>query len=346
MIDHFKRIMVFLRAKNKKGFLKIIRECTEVYQLKKEIPLYYFAKYLFRDSVDNHRDYLSTRETKKILEAFRPSSKTRQIIDDKLDFGTYLKRCNMPTPKIYGHNIKKHFFLDGTAIDLHEEKELTTYFKKLFEHSQKGILFVKPIAGGKGANCYIFHKDHIAEQVSALHPILSSGSFLYQDVIAQHSDINAINPNSVNTIRFNSYVDEQHKPHIISAFMRFGTAGSVQDNASSGGFCVPICLNKGTLGECGQQLMKYGGRAFLNHPDTGFSFNNFNIPFFQEACELVQRASSLFEARILGWDIAITPEGPIVVETNHNVGIFVADIMYGGLKKHPLFEEIECYLSH
>ncbi len=42
----------------------------------------------------------------------------------------------------------------------------------------------------------------------------------------------------------------------------------------------------------------------------------------------------------MGWDIAITQNGPITIEGNHNTNITMSEVGYGGYKKHPLVKEM------
>ena len=42
----------------------------------------------------------------------------------------------------------------------------------------------------------------------------------------------------------------------------------------------------------------------------------------------------------MGWDIAITPNGPFVIEGNHNTGLMMTEVGYGGYKKHPLINKL------
>lgn len=53
------------------------------------------------------------------------------------------------------------------------------------------------------------------------------------------------------------------------------------------------------------------------HPDTQIPFAGFEVPFWQEACDLAVRAAKTFrETRAVGWDIGLTPEGPLLLEGN------------------------------
>ena len=44
--------------------------------------------------------------------------------------------------------------------------------------------------------------------------------------------------------------------------------------------------------------------------------------------------------RIIGWDVAISITGPIIVEGNSDYAIRVNDQAYGGYLAHPVLKEI------
>jgi len=54
------------------------------------------------------------------------------------------------------------------------------------------------------------------------------------------------------------------------------------------------------------------------HPDSGVVISDVTIPFWREAMELAKRAHAKAFASFvfLGWDIAITTDGPLLIETN------------------------------
>ena len=56
---------------------------------------------------------------------------------------------------------------------------------------------------------------------------------------------------------------------------------------------------------------------FDTHPDTGVPFAGLRIPMYEEALALVRNASRHFGfMRTIGWDVAITPDGPMLIEAN------------------------------
>jgi len=60
----------------------------------------------------------------------------------------------------------------------------------------------------------------------------------------------------------------------------------------------------------------YGGRVAV-HPDSGVKFEGYAIPYFREAVEMVMRMHEALQGiHSIGWDVAISPDGPIIIEGN------------------------------
>jgi glutathione synthase/RimK-type ligase-like ATP-grasp enzyme len=65
------------------------------------------------------------------------------------------------------------------------------------------------------------------------------------------------------------------------------------------------------------------------HPDTGNVIEGFRIPMWAEVVELLERGQrSLPDLRTLGWDIAVTDDGPLIVETNATYDIDIVQVAY------------------
>ncbi len=90
----------------------------------------------------------------------------------------------------------------------------------------------------------------------------------------------------------------------------------------------------------GWTQMWFGGKEFYKHPDSNFVFDGFKIPFYAECKQLALDLSLKYPNKIMGWDIAITPNGPSIIEGNHNTNLTVSEVGYGGYKKHPLIKEL------
>ena len=103
---------------------------------------------------------------------------------------------------------------------------------------------------------------------------------------------------------------------------------------------VHIDFNKGILHAKGFTAMINGCKTITTHPTTGYLISGFKIPFFQDSIKLCKKFAQYIPNRIVGWDVAITPTGPIIIEGNHDAAIIAGELSYGGYKKHPVFKEI------
>lgn len=65
--------------------------------------------------------------------------------------------------------------------------------------------------------------------------------------------------------------------------------------------------------------------AVLNTPGSMQSFSGFRLPYWNEALELCLQAHSMFsDFPSVCWDVAFTPEGPVLVEGNHDWDVVLA----------------------
>lgn len=64
------------------------------------------------------------------------------------------------------------------------------------------------------------------------------------------------------------------------------------------------------------------------------------MPYFKETCEEVVKAVKIIPNRFIGWDVAITPEEPTIVEGNSGPHIPSIDIEFGGLLNNPHIKKV------
>ena len=176
------------------------------------------------------------------------------------------------------------------------------------------VFFTKKIRsfGGLGVK----KVDSQGKDLLKLYDSLKEEGFgLIEEPLTQHPKINELNPSSINTIRVATLVDDEGIPHVMFTFIRTGVKGSYVDNSTSGGLNVLINKN-GVITK--PAMRDKTGEMFSEHPDTHVSFIGFEIPFFKEAIELCKKKASVVEGiRYVGWDVCITPNGPVFVEGNY-----------------------------
>lgn len=328
------RIKIFFKDPNKKNFFKICKEVLVLWVIKKEVPMYYF-KYLYRKDVKNYKDYLGAKLGRRIHASTRlHKQEYTSILNNKLNFALYCEKNALQTPALIGHNFGNSFFYGNGIREITNLDELLHFYEGVFGSIDAEAIFFRPLTLNGGKGCFKLDREKLPEQLEAEFKNLMNGDYIQTEVIAQHQEINAIYGKSINTLRVMTHFDNGNVD-IVSCFIRFGTGGSIVDNGSLGGLSVGIVQESGTLKRTSYVDMEFGGGGLERHPDTGFEFENFQIPYFKEACELAKNAAKHIPNGFIGWDIALTPTGPTIIEGNEDPGLFVSDVLYGGLLKNP-----------
>lgn len=305
----------------------------------KEFPAHYITRFLYRKEFNNYRDFIPTKKyfkliySKKIQCDFFVS-----ILNNKLLFSFFCTNHNVPIPLLTSYNCKNHFYLANQKYSANSILDLKTYFIKVFAENNCDSIFIKSISNKGGAGILFLQKDHLEVQIETYGNQILANSYIHQRRVVQHQLINDIYAESLNTIRFDVCADNDEIT-VLGAVMRFGAGGSVIDNRSKGGFFVSIDDKTGTLMKKGQKQMGYGGTELFNHPDTHFKFEGFQIPYYTEARKLAIEMSTLLPNKIVGWDIAITDQGPLIIEGNHDSNITMTELQYGGYLKHPIIKK-------
>ena len=85
------------------------------------------------------------------------------------------------------------------------------------------------------------------------------------------------------------------------------------------------------------------GNTFKKHPLTETEFYNFKIPYWGEVKEIAYKAQKAFyNLKSIGWDFAITEDGPVLIEGNIEWGTAGIQAANSGLltqKNRALFAQ-------
>ena len=88
-----------------------------------------------------------------------------------------------------------------------------------------------------------------------------------------------------------------------------------------------------------------GGNAHKCHPVTKVAFDGFEIPFRSEVLDIVDRGMDLCpEAGYVGWNVAITQHGPVLIEGNSTPGTYKVQTRWHGTElglRHKVREALE-----
>lgn len=145
------------------------------------------------------------------------------------------------------------------------------------------------------------------------------GLVLLQTRVANHPDIASLAPHALSTVRAMTIAAPCGPPRFLAGVLRMGTGHSTADNFAQGGIAAPIDFETGELGEA--RGLDSSGLTEIHrlHPDTGARIVGTRVPFWRETVELALRAHLLVgDLPVVGWDVAVTADGPLLVEGNWN----------------------------
>ena len=197
-------------------------------------------------------------------------------------------------------------------------------------------LFVKPRKGrgGWGAECWEYQgrgryrslegRECTGDELLARIARRSRWQpQLVQRRLVNHPDIADLGAGELDTARMMTVLNEAGAYEFTHAVFRTAIRlHSPVDNFHAGGIGAPVDPRTGVLGRAmGGGLRGVPGysdqAACDTHPVTGARITGRRVPFWQEAVELVERAHRSFPSvPVVGWDVAFTPEGPVLIEGN------------------------------
>ena len=253
--------------------------------------------------------------------------------------------CNPPSLRklLNNKSLTNEVFNEFIHRDWMNTKKCTfDDFKNFVEKNPR--FFSKPIVGSFGKGAQIIQTD-TNTNLGELFDILRSKRRLLEGVIIQHEALSAFCPDTVNTLRVNTFLDVHGDVHILTTGGRFGRLGNVVDNFHGGGFSVIIDPETGIIISDG--INRVHERSEI-HPDTGQKFRGFQYPLWDKFCAtIVKMAKTLPQIRHIGWDIAINQNGEAeLVEANVNPDVDVqqaADSVGRLYLYTPLIEELKTY---
>ncbi|MBR6573065.1 MAG: hypothetical protein IKK77_05070 [Clostridia bacterium] len=199
-------------------------------------------------------------------------------------------------------------WLDMTTASLEEFKGFM---------SEMEVIISKPLDATCGQGVMKLHKKDFENDEALFSYLKESGSGLIEECVVQHPLLSAIYPHSVNTYRIVTVLSEG-KPNVVYAFIRIGNGGRFVDNINSGGMAAPINIETGII-----EFPAFDKDSIYYdvHPETNCKIKGYELPFWKESVALATKAATVVEqVGYVGWDVAVTEQGPLIIEGNHFPG--------------------------
>ena len=205
-------------------------------------------------------------------------------------------------------------------------------------------LWVKDLRGskGSGAGQWILQEGlYVSPEGHKKLPKELAESWLHRSCIVQpllrnHAALDPVSDGNLAVIRIVSGIDTKGCVHLITHDI----------SLPWGGFANRARSLIGKLDASGKIIGSFDhlGNSVPRHPETGALISDITVPYWQKAQELVKKAHRTAFSRFvfLGWDLAITAEGPVLIETNSGPGFFHHQLIDGIPLGHTAFSEIAC----
>ena len=308
------------KAEKRKSYKQIKQENVAHLKKYKEVNDFYMLYGLDIEGSDatafiDYRSFMITRNN--LNKVGNPDSQI-VILRDKFLFYKYLSSNGVAVADVFA--IMKNGKLFDTDMSLYNEEKL----------KGKTNFFIKSIDG----ECASFVKrvKDYEEYMQIRTQLDPKQGYIFQEALVQCEKMNELNPCSINTMRVVT-VMKDGEVSVLTKLLRVGTqkTGNV-DNWAAGGLAIGI-QNDGYLKDYGFYKPKFGQKVNV-HPDTGIVLSEFEIPFFEEATALVCKAhKTLYNIHSIGWDVAFTKDGPVLIEGNDNWEISLMQACDRPLKK-------------
>lgn len=257
-----------------------------------------------------------------LIDAWFNNRRQAKILDNKCLYAKLLPNAKQPITIAYRmSNVLLN--AEYNIIKLDDLVDLLTGEKEVV------VKFATNSMGGHGV--FFFDGEDLTRKV---FDSLSENNrdLVIQKMIIQHPTLAKLNPESVNTVRHLTFL-ENGKSTVYSSILRMGINHSRVDNASSGGITCGI-TNDGRLKSVAYAV---SGKKYEKHPSSGIAFDTITVPSFEKSLRFVEDLhQSLPFCKLISWDIAIDQNGdPVLLETN----LYKGELDFHQLNNGPLFGE-------
>ena len=319
-INNLRKDLLYLfRSKGIKGIL-VFRRYLKFHR-NKRLCIEEFINY--GDALKNKAfadSFLSLHESFVYLRVLNPSNYAC-LARNKYLTHLLLEGNGIPTPELYTvfNPEKSSAGFDAVFNDLQEKSVSSCVVKPAVDGAHGEGVFVCNSVEYKPDDCILIKSNGERVSLRSFCEQNKYSSWLFESKVVQSDQIGRINPSSVNTIRFMTALYPDGYAKVFAVFMKYGRNGSDVDNAGSGGNvdCAVdvesgICFNAVQFNSF-SDIVKCD-----RHPDSDILINGMYIERWDEIKQLIcDYQSRIPELKVIGWDVALTDKGPVIIEINN-----------------------------
>jgi Sugar-transfer associated ATP-grasp len=296
----------------------------------------YFQYRLFDPKLTHHEklQYLpDSRMATERLWALLAPPEYRLPFANKLVFNRVFGGAGLPVARIFGaFDPRLGWSCDGgslrTAVELRQllraRGQDGFVFKPMWgSEGCQVLVFTGPVAGEP--DCYTtlsgddYEADELvafADDTAALHRVALGDprTYLIEERVRPHPTLAELVGPTLCCVRVVTVVGVSGRPSIVGAVYKMQPKPLGVDHLTYGALGCWVDLNTGALSP-GRTRHDFAYSSVI--PGTARPFVGFQLPHWEMIKELALRAAMVFPwARAIGWDVAISDRGPVLIEGN------------------------------
>ena len=305
-------------------------QALEMLRLRRAIggitPEEYIANRLYDDRLFDmaaRRRFLGVTGEQRIDRICNSDHRWRAPVRDKIVFAAMMRGLGFPVPELVAfHHARRPCFM---GRDLRTRDDLSAFLRSLDRP-----VFGKPLGGRwslgaaslegfEAASDSVttlggtpFPVEALADQIAGF----AEEGYLFQERLEPHGLLARACGPAVGTVRLLTGMSPDG-PELLGAVWKVIGGGNIADNFwRAGNMLAAVDPRSGAVTRVASGLGALHTTHEV-HPDSGQTLLGLVLPDWQEAHALcLSAATALAGLRLIGWDLALTRRGPVIVEAN------------------------------
>ena len=321
------RVRPLLSRDYRRGFCRAVQLCRQ----ERFLPDEAFRLGLFDPELSEEESacFVSRKKLTRVQESLNPVS-WAPLLKDKSLLYRYCRAVDIPIPELYAIYFQDMPGWSNTGSFI----EGRSGWGRFINDELPREFVIKPARSALGKGIMAFRRsenDFIDAEgksysASGICDLMwgncEFSCFVIQERLRNHPELVRLSGNdNLQTVRMISFVDMAGGADILQAQLKLITGDNVTDNFEyglTGNIQAQVSVADGKLSHAITIAPDGSGiKTVAAHPQTDICLAGFQLPFWAEACRLVKCAALKFSPiRTIGWDVALTGDGPVVLEGN------------------------------
>ncbi|WP_158279826.1 sugar-transfer associated ATP-grasp domain-containing protein [Coraliomargarita sinensis] len=281
-------------------------------------PQDYYERRMYVEELSSTLPFFLSERELTVLSVWINDRWDETIVNNKALFADSSRKMGLPIPEEFAQ------FKDGQIlIPVDGQVSLpgkSLYLKPVSESVGRGIERWTYESSNKA---WCFGNEELNDKELIDHAIELSRKDIYvlQEMLSNHPSIECFSEGGLITFRVVTIGGYEKEPEILAAYMSVPMGNAIANHEKYGGLRIEIDLQTNRLKKAFAKQPRPA--IYTTHPVTGVQIEGARIEEWSGIAKLASRAQRAFPGVFLiGWDVALAPDGPKLLEGNTLSGSF------------------------